>query len=150
MIIGLGNDIICDDRIGLDLAATIADELSIPLAASQAVNLGLLSDLDGFDTIIIIDSIMTGSNSIGALTKLSLSDLTTVTGNYSTHQISFLDLINAGKAMGFSMPTSIIIYAIEILDNKTITEKMTTELQDKYPYILKEIKDDINHSFGSN
>lgn len=143
IIIGLGNDIVSDDRIGIDLARDIAESLGIDLAESQAIHMGLLSEITGYDRLFIIDSIKTSKHPVGQLLHLSLQDVEKRTGNYSTHQVSLYDLILSGQAMGFEMPGYIEIYAVEINDNLTISEKMSPILTDKYDDILAEITQDI-------
>ena len=64
LILGLGNTIVSDDRVGIDMSNLMATEFSLPTADSQAVHLGLLSELEGFDTLLIIDSIKTEQKSI--------------------------------------------------------------------------------------
>lgn len=144
LIIGLGNDIICDDRIGLDLSKKIAEQFSLTLSDEHAINIGVLGEIAGYEKLIIVDSIKTGNDSVGTVKLLTLEDIENYTGAYSTHQISLSDLFKVGEKMDFDMPKELYIISVEIKDNETITEDYSPEIESLYDSVLSEILDIMN------
>ncbi|MCX8092772.1 MAG: hydrogenase maturation protease, partial [Candidatus Goldbacteria bacterium] len=63
LILGLGNSILSDDRIGLYIAQEIHKKLNsknIDLKLAEIAGMDLLYMVSGYDNLIVIDSIKTG------------------------------------------------------------------------------------------
>ena len=68
LILGLGNSILRDDRIGLDVARLVQKELKLVdcnLVESQLVGTNILDFICGYKTLIVIDSIKTENGKDG-------------------------------------------------------------------------------------
>ncbi len=63
LVLGLGNDILCDDGAGLyvarELKKTLANRKDFSVAEASLAGLGLLDLLAGYDKAIVIDAIQT-------------------------------------------------------------------------------------------
>jgi hydrogenase maturation protease len=60
----------------------------------------------------------------------------------SSHGIDIATVFDIGKKMGYQIPQSVIIYAIEITDNTTFGNTCTPEIEKRIPVITREIMDE--------
>ena len=74
LILGLGNDILSDDAVGLLVARRLKHELSrfpgIAVLESSEMGLALLDFITGYSAVLIIDSIQTGQAAAGSVHEL--------------------------------------------------------------------------------
>ena len=137
---GLGNLILTDDGIGITIARKIKDRNPLlEVIETSEAGIALLDFMVGYDRIILIDSIITGKGNPGELYKFELKDLKLSMNLSSAHGVDIATVFETGKKLGFKMPTHVSIYAIEITDNTTFGEKCTRAVEEKIPFITKEI-----------
>ena len=137
---GIGNPIVTDDGAGLKIARQIKDrnpELEVIEACSGA--LGLLDEIAGWDKLIIIDSVKTEGGQPGELYKLELEDLRPTLDHATSHGLDIASAFKLGKGLGYKMPQSVIIYAVEIKDNTNFGEECTKEVAEKIPLLARRI-----------
>jgi hydrogenase maturation protease len=71
LVLGLGNDILSDDAVGLILARQLATKLAgidgIEVRETMEMGLALLDFLVGYDAVLILDAIQTGQAAPGTL-----------------------------------------------------------------------------------
>jgi len=140
LILGIGNPIVTDDGAGLKIAQRIKEinpELEVIEACSGA--LGLLDDMTGYDKLIIIDSVKTEGGKPGELYKLELEDLLPALDLATSHGVDIASAFRLGEGLGYKMPQSVSIYAVEIKDNTTFGEECTKEVAEKIPLIVRRI-----------
>ena len=73
LILGLGNPILSDDSVGFRVVQGLRANFSCPdltLMESSTSGLGLLDLITGYDKVIIIDAIKTGSGQAGEIYKI--------------------------------------------------------------------------------
>jgi hydrogenase maturation protease len=140
LVLGIGNPIVTDDGAGLKIAQRIKDrnpELEVIEACSGA--LGLLDEISGYDKLIIIDSVKTEGGQPGELYKLELEDLRPTLDHATSHGLDIASAFKLGKGLGYKMPQSVIIYAVEIKDNTNFGEECTREVAEKIPLLAQRI-----------
>jgi hydrogenase maturation protease len=140
LVLGIGNPIVTDDGAGLKIAQRIKDrnpELEVIEACSGA--LGLLDEISGYDKLIIIDSVKTEGGQPGELYKLELEDLRPTLDQATSHGLDIASAFTLGKGLGYKMPQSVIIYAVEIKDNTNFGEECTREVAEKIPLLAQRI-----------
>jgi hydrogenase maturation protease len=140
LVLGIGNPIVTDDGAGLKIARQIKDrnpELEVIEACSGA--LGLLDEITGCDKLIIIDSVKTEGGQPGELYKLELEDLQPTLDHATSHGLDIASAFKLGKGLGYKMPQSVIIYAVEIKDNTNFGEECTREVAEKIPLLARRI-----------
>jgi hydrogenase maturation protease len=140
LVLGIGNPIVTDDGAGLKIAQRIKDrnpELEVIEACSGA--LGLLDEISGYDKLIIIDSVKTEGGQPGELYKLELEDLRPTLDQATSHGLDIASAFKLGKGLGYKMPQSVIIYAVEIKDNTNFGEECTREVAEKIPLLAQRI-----------
>ena len=147
LILGLGNSILSDDRIGLVVAKEIHSKINssdVDLKLAEIAGMDLINRIKDYDNLIVIDSIKTGKLKIGEVVEIQENK----TGSFrmlSSHDISFFEMLKMGKELGYKMPEKIKIFGIEIKDNETFSEKLTDELKDKISEIINKINGEIKN-----
>lgn len=139
-VLGIGNPIVTDDGAGLKIAQEIKQlrpELDVVEACAGAM--GLFDYVVDCDKVVIIDSIKTDDEFPGTLYKLQLEDLHPTLNHPLSHGLDIASAIKLGEGLGYKMPQSLSIYAIEIEDNTNFGEGCTEEVAARIPAIAKEI-----------
>ena len=140
LILGIGNPILTDDRIGIKIARKLKEEKpELEVVETSEAGITLLDLIVGYNKLIIIDSIKTEKGKPGDLYKLELEDLKPAKDFSSSHGIGIATAFELGQRLGYSMPRHTSIYAVEIEDNTTFGEKCTREVKEKIPFITKQI-----------
>ena len=140
LILGIGNPILTDDGIGIKIARKLKEENhELEVVEASEAAMALLELIGGCDKLILIDSIKTEQGKLGELHKLELEDLKPAMGFSSSHGLDIATAFKLGERLGYRMPKSISIYAVEVKDNTTFGEKCTEELEKKIPQITKQI-----------
>jgi hydrogenase maturation protease len=142
LILGLGNDILTDDAIGLrvirGLRPELADLPAIDLQETTEMGLALLDYMTGCSAAFIVDSIQTGLAEPGSIHELDASSLRRLTGG-SPHFLGVGETLALGASLGLPMPGEVKIFAIETQDPFTLSTRMTPALEAALPGIVGSI-----------
>jgi len=128
LVLGLGNPILSDDGVGLQVVRQLKDRFDKPdlgFVESSAAGLDLLDQIAGYDKLIIIDAIKTEGGEAGQIYKLSLEELSQTYHLASPHDINLATALELGRRLGMALPQEIVIFAIEVVDVTTFGEKCT-------------------------
>jgi hydrogenase maturation protease len=143
LILGLGNPILTDDAVGIRIAQELKQELSdLDVVGTSEAGIALLDYMVGYDRLVIIDSIMTEKGKPGELYKLELEDLKPAMNLSSSHGVDIATAFKIGGILGYKMPEHVIIYAIGIRDNTTFGERCTGEVEERMPFIVRQIAEE--------
>ena len=147
LLLGLGNDILTDDAVGLfvvrDLRPKLAGHPSIDIRETTEMGLALLDFITGYRTVVIVDSIQTGKAPPGFLHELDASALNQLTGR-TPHFVGVSETLALGRQLGLAMPEQVRIFAIEVEDPFTLGTAMTPALQAALPGIVQRIADALH------
>ncbi len=140
LILGIGNPILTDDRVGIKIAQKLKEEKpELEVVETSEAGISLLDLIVGYNKLIIIDSIKTEKGKPGDLYRLELEDLKPAKDVSSSHGIGIATAFKLGQRLEYSMPKYTSIYAVEIKDNTTFGEKCTREVRERIPFIAKQI-----------
>ena len=142
LILGLGNSILRDDRIGLDVAQLVHKELKrkdFDLVKSQLVGANILDFICGYKRLIVIDAIKTENGNDGDVYQLSLDDMPKQKRSNSPHNVGLYWTIKMGEKLGMEIPEEIRIYAIEVNDPFSFGEELTDTMESLLPKIVENI-----------
>jgi hydrogenase maturation protease len=143
LLLGLGNDILTDDAVGLhvvqELQRDLADHPSIDIRETTEMGLALLDFITGYRTVVIVDSIQTGKEAPGFLHELDAPALNQLTGR-TPHFVGVSETLALGKHLGLAMPEQVRIFAIEVEDPFTLGATLTPALQAALPGIVARIR----------
>jgi len=142
LLLGLGNDILTDDAVGLlvvrELRPKLASHPSIDIRETTEMGLALLDFITGYRAVAIVDSIQTGKAPPGFLHELDASALTQLTGR-TPHFVGVSETLALGRQLGLAMPEQVKIFAVEVEDPFTLGTAMTPALQSALPGIVQRI-----------
>ncbi|MGB2877008.1 MAG: hydrogenase maturation protease [Dehalococcoidales bacterium] len=149
LIVGLGNPILTDDGIGPEVAKELQSRLDPLEATIVECSLGGLNMLDlltGYDRAIIIDAIETEGGEAGQIYQLDATALDATRHGSSIHELNLTTALELGKKLGMALPREISIFAIEVADTNTFSEKCTSAVQSAVPrcveLVINELKKD--------
>ncbi len=144
LILGVGNLLLSDDGVGVHIIKQLSKEdVNADLADVGMGGFDILERILGYRKVIIVDSIITGSEP-GTIHRLTPSDLSTFPALSHTHSIDLPTSLKLGRQlMADKMPDEIIIYAIEAEDITTFNEECTPKVKAAIPKVIKQIINDL-------
>ena len=131
VVLGLGNDILTDDAVGLKVACAVEQLLrvdSVPnvdVLLSTRAGFELIDLLTGYEQGIIIDAFDCEYPTPGSVHTLSLDDFAGCARLTGGHEVSLAQAFRLAEQLGAPMPGLVEVYAVEVLDLQTIGEKLT-------------------------
>jgi hydrogenase maturation protease len=156
LVLGLGNPILTDDGVGVRVAEAVGRLLppDIPVTVSEASvgGLGLMERLLGFERVILIDALYRGDNRPGAIHRLTLADLQSISPTQhsaSAHDTSLVTALEMGQRMGLPLPEEIIIYAIEVANITDFGEELTPAVAQAVPVVTAVVLEELSKNFGA-
>jgi hydrogenase maturation protease len=132
LILGLGNDLLTDDAVGLHVAraagARLAGERGVVVRETMEMGLALLDEIVGFDGLVLVDSIQTGQAPVGHIHEFNMAAL--AGRRISTpHFLGVAETLALGRRLGLAMPGNVWIIAIEVADPFTLATQMTSGVE---------------------
>ncbi len=128
LVLGLGNDILTDDAVGLLVARAVAERLrdrpQIAVRETTEMGLALLDEIADFDALILVDAVQTGRVPPGHIHECDIADLPQVTAT-SPHFIGVGETLGFGRRLGLAMPGRVRVIAIEVADPYTLGTEPT-------------------------
>jgi hydrogenase maturation protease len=156
LLLGMGNPILCDDAVGVRLALDFKEKLGpIPgldvMAECSAGGLNLLDTFSGYERIVVLDSIQTAAGVPGDWYYFTATALHASVHLTNIHDTNFATAMELGDAMGMPLPqlADIHIYAVQAKENLLFSERMTPELEQRYPEYSSAIFNEIRQLLQS-
>ncbi len=121
IVLGLGNDLMSDDGIGLLVARELAASRSkaIDVIESDLCGVALLDLLVGYERAIIIDAMHTGRYQSGTVVEFGPENFNS-TASPSPHYAGLPELIRLANELDLEFPKEIRVFAIEAGNMRTI------------------------------
>ena len=136
LLLGLGNDILCDDAIGLlvtqEVRRQLIDEDSIEALETSEMGLSLLDFITGYEQLVIVDAIQTGKVPPGHLHEVD-GDLLKQLPRISPHFLGVGEILALGRELGLAMPLRVKIFAIEVEDPFTLGTQLSPGVKAALP-----------------
>ncbi len=151
LILGMGNTILSDDAIGI----LVKRLLEICLKNVKHLNFEetswggfrIIDLIKGFDYVIVVDAMKTGNCKPGTIKHLKVNDFLPTLRFNSYHDINFITALKLAEAMEEKVPNDIDIFTVEIIDNRTISFKLSEEVEQSLCNCTMEI---LNKLFEKN
>ena len=134
MVIGIGNPILGDDGIGIQVARLIKGQSAkfkdVEVKELCRGGVSLMEEMLGYERVLIIDAINTKRGKPGDIYKVTPEELKETEHISSPHDLNFAAALKLGeKYAPEQMPKEITIYAIEIGTALTFTEQLTPAVE---------------------
>ena len=146
LVLGLGNSILSDDGVGIQVAHEVANQLNDPqvtVSETSAAGLSLLDSIVCYDRGVIIDAIQTEKGQAGQIYRMSTEDFSLTKHLSSPHQINLATALELGRILGLAMPRRITVFAVEAKDITSFSEKCTPEVEKAIPEVVKMVLEDL-------
>lgn len=126
LVLGLGNPILGDDGVGWVVAERVGALLakgtgentsrSVEVDCAALGGLSLMERLTGYDRVVIIDAMFTGTQPIGTVNQLMLGDLADLSAGHTTavHDTSLRNALSVGRSMNIPLPQDENIHIVAI------------------------------------
>jgi len=138
LVLGLGNPLLGDDGVGWRVAEQVREHITKPgieIDFHAGGGLSLMERLIGYTRAIIIDAINTGKNPQGTVSSFRLEDLPDSASSHlaSAHETTLQTALQVGRKMGATLPSEIIIVAIESQAVYDFSEKLSPAVANAVP-----------------
>jgi hydrogenase maturation protease len=132
LVLGLGNDILTDDAVGLRVVEIVRERLAsepdIEVKTTTEMGLTLLDEIADRESVVLVDSVQTEEASPGKIHEIDSLDLSRVLTT-APHFLGIGETLALGKMLGVAMPRNVRIIAIEVADPYTLGTKMTPAVE---------------------
>ena len=145
LVVGLGNDLLGDDAVGILAAQKLARELSakVDVIETSLHGLALLDLFVGYNRLIIIDAISTGELSPGDVIELNPRDFRAIPGP-SPHYTGLPELITIASQLQLEFPEEIKIIAVEVANPHTVGRKLSDPVASALSEVIRRVKEQLH------
>jgi hydrogenase maturation protease len=143
LILGLGNPILTDDRVGHEVARALHARRPAGSAALLEACVGgmeLLHVLEGWQRVVVVDAVEPGRLPPGEVAELSLEDLEQKQLAISPHVAGLGMCLRFGRTCGLQMPDDVRVFGIGVIDPYTFGERCTPIIEKALPAIVEAIE----------
>ncbi len=152
LILGLGNLLLGDDRLGLLLVEDLQKNSRLRQKASffcsSQSGLYLLDLLIGYQCVIFIDTISCAREAAGQVQRIALKKSAATVYGSSPHYIGIHSMIALGNRLHLNMPKELWLIGITVNEGLQIEEGLSKEIQKKYGEILKKVEREVLDIFS--
>ncbi len=152
LILGMGNDILTDDGIGIKITKVLEKKFPFPNIIYDTLSLGgleIIEYIKDFKMVILIDAIKTLNGIPGAVYQFKPEDFKETSHLSNIHDISFLTSLKLAKKLDIPTPEKVHIIAIEIVEDMVFSNDFTPQVQARYPEILEEVSEMVKELIGN-
>ncbi len=144
LVIGLGNDLLADDAVGILAARELKERLEGKADVVETAEHGvvLLDHFIGYDKAIVVDAIKTGKNSPGTVLEIDPGKLMPA-ANPSPHFTGLPELFVLARQFEVEFPTEVRIVAMEVEDLYTLGGEMTPAVRDSLPELVRRVEEQV-------
>ncbi len=152
IIIGLGNEFISDDGVGIFAVRQLNDRISLlDRNASEGVagfpgditieemasgGLQILDAITGYQRCFIIDAVLTGTHPPGTIYRFVQRRQEEPVKLASSHQINLPEVLGLARLLNVNIPLAITVYGIEVSDITTFSVGCTSEVEKALPRVV--------------
>lgn len=142
LVLGLGNDLLGDDGVGLWLVDALRSRPSLgafDFDTADGAGLGLLDLLDGYGRAFVIDCIEGEDGDPGRVQRLSAEELEARSVNLSSHYAGLPQVLALGRKLGLTMP-EVQVLAVGVQDPYRIGTDFSPALRRRLPELVAELE----------
>jgi hydrogenase maturation protease len=137
LLLGVGNDILGDDAVGLLAVRGLYDEFhtSADIVEAAMGGLQLMELLEGYKKVLILDAIVTAEHPCGTILELSKEEFKHTVA-IAPHMVSMPESLQLAEKLGIPFPEEIRILAMEIEDPYELREGLSSLVEQALPRMI--------------
>lgn len=143
LLLGLGNDILSDDAVGLLVARQLREELAgdarFEVSETTEMGLALLDFLVGRRAAVVVDAIQTGDAPPGTIHEVEIARLPQLPAR-TPHFLGVGETLALGCRLGLLMPRAVRVLAVEVADPFTLGTVLSPAVAAALPEIVGRAK----------
>jgi len=145
LVLGIGNELLCDDGIGLRVVNYAAETLggtffSVNFKNNYSAGFDLLYDIVDVTHAIIVDAVCTGFACPGFCHEFSVHHLQAQGRLADSHGLNLETILATGEKLGYAMPGDIVIFGIETEDVASFSTEPTVAVKNAVPRVIEMIR----------
>lgn len=150
ILIGIGNPVLSDDSVGLQVARGVATRLSanpeIAVRELYSGGISLMEAMAGYDRALIVDAMCTPRAIPGTIHFPTFDALFETRNSYSSHDEELTTALELGRLAGLRLPGEILISGIEAADVTSFSEQLTPEVERALPTVVEDVLQKLRNS----
>lgn len=141
LLLALGNDILGDDGVAHFAARALSPTVKagLHIEESSEAGLALLELMEGFDRVLLVDAIKTGTHDPGEIIELTTDDFRTIVAP-SPHYAGLPEVLALAECLGVPVPADIRILAMEVEEPYVVREGLTPRVAAALPRLIQRIE----------
>jgi hydrogenase maturation protease len=139
LLLGLGNDILTDDAVGLHIVREVRRRLgewpACEACECEEMGLSLLDYIVGYRDLVLVDAVQTRQAPPGYLHEVGMDDLK-ILPVMTPHFLGIGEILALGRKLDLPMPGRVRIFAVEVENPFTLGTSMTPVIQSALPGVV--------------
>lgn len=148
IVVGLGNSLLSDDGVGLQVAArlrpTLPAQSGVTVIELAAGGLRLMEALVGHQRAIIVDAMVSGTRPPGSVALLTLESPEGTRNLFCAHDGDLATALAFGRDLGLKLPDQIEIIGIEAQEVEIFSETLTDRVAAAVPVALSLLRERLD------
>ena len=144
LVLGLGNDILSDDGVGLRATRRVAELVGdlAEVAEASIATIDLLALISGYDRVVIIDAFLSPDLPPGTPIRATPDDLPRGFGYRSFHTLTFREVLDMGIWLGIPLPEEVVIHGLAVSETTTFGAEFSSEVEEAWEQWAESIVDE--------
>jgi hydrogenase maturation protease len=156
VVLGLGNPVLGDDAVGIEVAAELERLLAeepIPLVRVATGTRGgfeLIDILAGCERAVIVDCLSVARPVPGRVRRLGLGDAVSSARLAGSHVVSPGTAFQLAGMLGIAMPAAVDIYGIEGKDTTSFSEQLSPPVAEAVAPLARHLHERLKQRAGTH
>lgn len=145
LVLAMGNDILADDGAAWGAARLLKQEPldGVDILETAEAGLALLELLEGYDQVVLIDSVKTGRFPPGTIIEFNPADLQKVVAP-SPHYAGLPEVLALAERLNLNFPKRLRIFAMEVENPFEIREGLSPAVEAALPEMARRVREAIS------
>ncbi len=144
LLLGIGNEYCGNDALGIIIAKRLKEffpEYDLKTGAFSGID--FLDAIEGYDEVIVIDSLLKSDAPAGSLIEIKLEDFTGLKSFSYLHSMNIATSIEIGRQLNIKVPEKIKIFGIVVDKKGEIGEELSVDIKKNLNKIINTLKSKI-------
>jgi hydrogenase maturation protease len=141
LVLGLGNELLGDDAVGLLAARRVAERAGerVDHAEACVATLDLLPVIAGYERLIVVDAYLSADDPPGRSIHVTPEALPRGFGYRSFHTLPFREMLEFGRYCGIPMPREVSIHGLCVREVRTFSRGLSPPVKERWGAWAEEI-----------